>query len=92
MSLINQLLAGCNDVLKKGSKKHVPLTLLGQPVPASRPRVTRWGTYYGKNYTRWRKAADDLLKEAKGLHDEPIAIITVNKRLKKNDICNSIHL
>lgn len=27
------------------------------PVPASRPRVTRWGTYYGKTYTRWRKTA-----------------------------------
>jgi Holliday junction resolvase RusA-like endonuclease len=27
------------------------------PVPASRPRVTRWGTYYGKTYKEWMKAA-----------------------------------
>ena len=37
------------------------------PVPASRPRVTKWGSYYGKNYTNWRKDAakflDDLTME-----------------------------
>jgi len=27
------------------------------PVPASRPRVTKWGTYYGKRYSTWKKAA-----------------------------------
>jgi len=33
------------------------------PVPASRPRVARWGTYYGRTYTRWRKEAlEHLLK------------------------------
>jgi Holliday junction resolvase RusA-like endonuclease len=26
-----------------------------QPVPASRPRVTRWGTHYGKTYKKWRQ-------------------------------------
>ena len=31
------------------------------PVPASRPRVSRWGTYYGKKYTQWRKEAAQLL-------------------------------
>lgn len=31
------------------------------PVPASRPRVTRWGTYYGKTYKAWMKAAADIL-------------------------------
>ena len=25
------------------------------PVPASRPRVTRWGTYYGKKYKQFKK-------------------------------------
>lgn len=25
-----------------------------QPVPASRPRVTRWGVYYGKKYSQFR--------------------------------------
>lgn len=28
------------------------------PVPASRPRVTRWGTYYGKKYTAFKTAAE----------------------------------
>lgn len=31
------------------------------PVPASRPRVTRWGVYYGKKYTQWRKDAEEHL-------------------------------
>ena len=33
------------------------------PVVASRPRVTRWGVYYGKNYTAWKKAAMELIKD-----------------------------
>lgn len=28
-----------------------------EPVPASRPRVSKWGTYYGKRYTAFRKEA-----------------------------------
>ena len=35
----------------------VPLT----PVPAIRPRVTRWGTYYGKRYKEWRAQSADLV-------------------------------
>jgi len=31
------------------------------PVPASRPRVTRWSTFYGKKYTDF-KAAMDIAK------------------------------
>lgn len=32
-----------------------------EPVPASRPRVTRWGVYYGKRYTRFRKEVSAIL-------------------------------
>jgi Holliday junction resolvase RusA-like endonuclease len=32
-----------------------------EPVPASRPRVTRWGVYYGKRYTRFRKEVSEIL-------------------------------
>ena len=32
-----------------------------EPVPASRPRVSKWGTYYGKNYTKFRKEAKAAL-------------------------------
>ena len=38
------------------------LTLPLTPVPASRPRVTRWGTYYGKRYTQWREEAENLVE------------------------------
>lgn len=32
-----------------------------QPVPASRPRVTRWGTHYGKTYKAFRLAFKAML-------------------------------
>lgn len=38
------------------------------PVPASRPRVSRYGTYYGKNYTRFRKAAELVIPKTVGKH------------------------
>jgi Holliday junction resolvase RusA-like endonuclease len=31
------------------------------PTPASRPRVTRWGTFYGKKYKGFKKDMDELL-------------------------------
>ena len=31
------------------------------PVHASRPRVTRWGTYYGKKYKQFKKDMEKLL-------------------------------
>jgi len=40
------------------------------PVPASRPRVSKWGTYYGKTYKAFRKAME---KELSGWEDPPIA-------------------
>ena len=33
------------------------------PVPASRPRVTRWGAYYGKRHNACRSATSALLAE-----------------------------
>lgn len=33
-----------------------------QPVPASRPRVSRWGTYYPKRHKEYWAAALDLLE------------------------------
>lgn len=34
------------------------------PVPASRPRVSRWGVYYAKTYKDWMKAAAETVPEA----------------------------
>jgi len=31
------------------------------PVPAARPRISRWGTYYPKTYSTWMKDAAALL-------------------------------
>jgi Holliday junction resolvase RusA-like endonuclease len=33
------------------------------PVPASRPRVGRWGTYYGKTYKQFRERMLEWVKE-----------------------------
>jgi len=32
---------------------YVYLKLLQNPIPASRPRVARWGVYFGKKYTAY---------------------------------------
>lgn len=30
------------------------------PIPASRPKVSKWGVYYGKNHTQFIKDVEDL--------------------------------
>jgi Holliday junction resolvase RusA-like endonuclease len=44
---------------------HSPLclTIRINPVPASRPRVSRWGTYYAKTYKNWMREAGEKLAE-----------------------------
>ncbi len=37
------------------------ITIKINPVPASRPRVTRWSTYYGKKYTAFRREIKSLI-------------------------------
>lgn len=36
-------------------QQHLSIPL--NPVPASRPRVTRWGVHYTKTYAKWKKQA-----------------------------------
>ena len=36
-------------------KSTICLTYNINPIPASRPRVTRWGTYYGKRYKEFKE-------------------------------------
>jgi Holliday junction resolvase RusA-like endonuclease len=46
------------------------------PTPASRPRVTRWGTYYPKTYqTFLKEAAQSLAKIKAQVTDAPLACI-----------------
>lgn len=49
----------------KGAARAAPLRFCIDvaPVPASRPRVTRWGTYYGKTYKNWMAAAAKSLAQ-----------------------------
>ena len=35
--------------------------LAGEPVPASRPRVTKWGTHNSARYERWKRDATLIL-------------------------------
>jgi Holliday junction resolvase RusA-like endonuclease len=35
------------------------------PTPASRPRVSRWGTYYGKTYKAYRELADKAIPQSR---------------------------
>lgn len=45
---------------RKSLKFSIPIS----PVQASRPRISKWGTYYGKRYTAFRKAAPAAIEEA----------------------------
>lgn len=73
MKSIPKALKALHRVFHSRPRTDVELPL--KPVPASRPRVTRWGTYYGKNYTKFRDEAADLLKEAReGGAKGPLAV------------------
>lgn len=42
----------------------VALSVFVPPVPASRPRVTRWGTYYGKTYKNYMTDSEKAIPRA----------------------------
>ena len=45
------------------------------PVPASRPRVTKWATYYSKIYQQFREDMAKLILECeKTLYTEPLGV------------------
>ena len=44
-------------------KNRVIVSFEINPTPASRPRVTRWGTFYGKKYKGFKKDMDELLSD-----------------------------
>ena len=37
------------------------ITIPLKPIPASRPRVTRWGVYYSKTYKNWMAEAERIV-------------------------------
>lgn len=68
-------------LIKTAIEKQVGASMLslvigGEPVPASRPRVTRFGTYYGKNYTKWMKDSWHYVSSLDSLPtDRPIIVM-----------------
>jgi len=45
------------------------------PVPASRPRVSRWSTYYPKKYTKFKKEMEALTSELETtLSEKPVSV------------------
>lgn len=69
------------EKLKNTIQDFVGATMLslhieGQPVPASRPRVGRWGTYYSKSYSRWLKDSWKYVEKWDALpSDRPIIVM-----------------
>lgn len=60
----------------------------GKPVPAGRPRVSKWGTYYPKSYTTWIKASTPYVEALVPVPtDRPIALMieVLCPRPKKTD-------
>ena len=51
------IMPGTTKHIDGGWEVIIPLA----PVPASRPRVSRWGTYYSKTYATWKAEAETLL-------------------------------
>jgi Holliday junction resolvase RusA-like endonuclease len=69
--------ASAREALGKLGRVATLSALVGlAPVPASRPRVSRWGTYYAKNYAGWMKSAAKLLGgEGDGATDAPLMVL-----------------
>lgn len=51
------------------------------PTPASRPRVSKWGTYYGKTYKAYRVLADKAIPQSR----QPV--LTGNLRCTAEFVC-----
>lgn len=71
------------DVIKESlGEPTQTLTIDIPPVVASRPRVGRWSTYYGKNYTQWMKDADEVIETSLSTITYP-CVVVVDQIVKK---------
>jgi len=52
------------------------------PVPASRPRVSRWSTYYPKKYTQFKKDMEALTSELKTTPCENLVCVSLEFMIK----------
>lgn len=73
--------------MTRSSKVEVKVDLA--PVPASRPRVSNWGTYYTGPYKRWRADADATIPEAaspmQGNLQVTLDLVAVKPKTTKRD-------
>ena len=51
------------------------------PVPASRPRVSRWSTYYPKKYTKFKKDMEALTGEIETTPSEKLVSVELEFRI-----------
>lgn len=74
---ITDLIAGVKSQMERLAQAGLLyLWIGGKPVPAGRPKVGRWGTYYPAPYTRWIKASKDYVDSLSGVPtDKPIAVL-----------------
>lgn len=56
MATSDEVLSGLSSAWK-GAAHVASVPIPVEPVPASRPRVTRWGTYHAKPYKHWLEQA-----------------------------------
>jgi Holliday junction resolvase RusA-like endonuclease len=65
------------------------LTVELAPVPASRPRVTKWGAYYTGPYKRWMQEAEVAIPEAEVTHQGNLSVtldlVCLRPRTTKRD-------
>ena len=52
------------------------------PVPASRPRVSRWSTYYPKKYTQFKKEMEALTGELDTTPCESLVVVSLRFKIK----------
>ena len=58
------------------------ITFEVDPCPASRPRVTRWSTYYPKRYTKFKKDMQALTSEMETTLSENLLSVHVDFYIK----------
>lgn len=52
-----------------------PILLGVNPVPACRPRVTRWGVFYTKTYNNWRTEAKKFITQSEKKFTGPLVVL-----------------
>lgn len=65
--------------MARGARHLASLCFPFDPVPASRPKVSRWGVYYSKTYKTWRQLAEEHIKpgDLQLRPDDPVLVVII---------------